>query len=54
MDFYKLREAVGTPLDYFEKRQKALATLTPEVIAAMSAKYLKPADLRIAIAGPAK
>jgi predicted Zn-dependent peptidase len=54
MDFYKLREAVGTPLDYFEKRQKALATLTPEVIAEMSAKYLKPADLRIAIAGPAK
>jgi predicted Zn-dependent peptidase len=54
MDFYKLRETVGTPLDYFEKRQEAIASLTPEVIAAMSAKYLKPSDLRIAIAGPAK
>jgi predicted Zn-dependent peptidase len=54
MEFHKLKLIVGTTDDYFARRQQVIATLTPEIIASISAKYLNPTTLRIAVAGPTK
>lgn len=51
MDCYELQLTVGTPPDYFEARQKALASISPEAICRVSEKYLDPDSLRISIAG---
>lgn len=51
MDYYELNLTVGTPADYFEARQKALATLDADVVCEMARKYLQPDALRISIAG---
>lgn len=48
---YAMRRTIGLPDDYFSLQQQAIATLTPDVIAATSARYLRPENLRIAIAG---
>lgn len=51
MDYYELQQTVGTPPGYFDARQDALADITPEIICAISQKYLDPDALRISIAG---
>ncbi|MDE6368920.1 MAG: insulinase family protein, partial [Muribaculaceae bacterium] len=51
MDYYELRRTVGIPNDYFEARQKTLASISPEIVCEMSARYLRPELLRISIAG---
>lgn len=48
---YMLRRTVALPDDYFARQQQAISELSPEVIADMAAKYLNPAELRIAVAG---
>ena len=42
---------VGLPEGYFNSKQRAIQSLTPEVIATMAARYLDPARARITIAG---
>ena len=51
MDYYELRRTVGIPDDYFYARQKTLASITPEIVCEMAARYLRPDLLRISIAG---
>lgn len=51
MDYYELRRTIGTPDDYFEARQKTLATISPEIVCEMASRYLRPDLLRISIAG---
>lgn len=48
---YVMRRTVGLPEDYFARQQQAIASLSPETIATVAARYLKPEDLRIAVAG---
>ncbi len=49
--YHANRLTIGTPADYFNAQQRAIAELTPELIARMSAQYLRPDELRTAIAG---
>ena len=42
---------VRTPDDYFQQQLKALELLSPEIIAEMAAKYLRPDKLRISVCG---
>lgn len=41
----------GLPDGYFEAKQQAIRSLTPDIIAEMASRYLRPELLRIAIAG---
>lgn len=41
----------GLPDGYFEAKQQAIRSLTPDIIAEMASRYLRPEFLRIAIAG---
>lgn len=50
--YRQLELVTGTPADYFEAQQRAIASLTPDTIAEMAALYLQPESLRTAIAGP--
>lgn len=50
--YRQLELVTGTPADYFEAQQRIIASLTPDTIADMAARYLRPENLRIAIAGP--
>lgn len=50
--YRQLELVTGTPRDYFEAQQRVISELTPELLAEMSARYLRPEELRIAIAGP--
>lgn len=43
---------LNMPSDYFLRQQQAIAALSPEIIAAMAARYLRPEALSIATAGP--
>lgn len=51
MDYYELQLTVGTPSDYFDARQRTLASISPDAILSVSQKYLDPESLRISIAG---
>ena len=41
----------GLPDGYFNDKQRAIASLSPDVISAMASQYLRPELVRIAIAG---
>ncbi len=51
MGYYANRLYVGTPDDYFERQQKAIETLSPDIISEMAARYLDPSRLTIVTAG---
>lgn len=51
IDHYEIERLVGTPSDYFERRQQTLASLSPELICEMARKYLDVDRLRISVAG---
>lgn len=51
MGYYATSLFAGIPDGYFEAQQRAIDTLTPDTIAEMAGKYLRPEDLRIAVAG---
>ena len=39
------------PEGYFENKLKAIATLTPDALAQTARKYMRPEEIRTAIAG---
>ena len=49
--FYRNMLLSNLPVDYFEAKQNAILTVTPEDISRIAAKYLRPEYLRIAVAG---
>lgn len=49
--YYSTARLVGTPPDYFDRQFKEIMAMTPESIADMADKYLKPELLRTAVAG---
>lgn len=51
MGYYATSLFAGIPDGYFEAQQRAIEALTPDTIAEMAEKYLRPDDLRIAVAG---
>lgn len=51
MDYYRTRELVGLPEDYFSEQLRLSRDIDAPVIMEMAAKYLKPSEMRIAIAG---
>ncbi len=51
-NYRQLETVTGTPTDYFEAQQRAIASLTPEIISEMASLYLRPEELRVSIAGP--
>jgi len=51
MGYYANRLYVGTPVDYFEKQQEAINSLSSDLIAEMADKYLKPEKLSVVVAG---
>lgn len=51
-DHYLTARIIGMPTGYFAEQEFVTATITPEQIAEVSARYLRPEMLRIAIAGP--
>ncbi|MDE6310675.1 MAG: insulinase family protein [Muribaculaceae bacterium] len=52
MAYRQLELVTGTPRDYFEAQERAIAAISPEIMANMAAKYLRPEQLRVSIAGP--
>ena len=50
-DYYATSIQSGLPEGYFNDKQQAIATLSPEIIAQMAQRYLRPEFMRIAIAG---
>ncbi len=50
-DYYATAIQSGLPEGYFNDKQKAIADLTPDVIATMASRYLRPEYMRIAVAG---
>lgn len=51
MDYYEMVRTVGIPYDYFDARQKTLASIDAEKVCDLSRRYLDPDQLRISIAG---
>lgn len=51
-NYRQLETVAGTSPDYFDEQQRAIASLSPEIISEMASLYLRPENLRIAIAGP--
>lgn len=51
MDYYRTRELVGLPEDYFSEQVRLSRDIDAATIMAMARKYLDPAQLRIAVAG---
>ncbi|MDE6270434.1 MAG: insulinase family protein [Muribaculaceae bacterium] len=51
-DQYITQMVVGLPEGYFENTERITASITAEEIAAVSARYLRPEQMRIVIAGP--
>ena len=49
--FYRNMLLSNLPVDYFEAKQNAILTVTPEDISRIAAKYLRPEYLRIAVVG---
>lgn len=49
---YSTALVVGIPDGYFNRQQQTVAAITPEDMASMARKYLRPDQMRIAIAGP--
>lgn len=49
--YHQLKVTTGIPEDYFEAQQRAITSLSPEIISTMAQKYLSPDCLRISIAG---
>lgn len=49
MEYYKTIEVVGIPPGYFSEQITTLENLMPETIMEMAARYLKPAEMRIAV-----
>ena len=54
MGYYANRLYVGTPADYFERQQEVIGRLSPDAIAEMAAKYLRPELLSVVVAGREK
>lgn len=54
MGYYATQRLVGTPPDYFDAQQRIIANLTPDLIAETATKYLQPALMRKALAGPVR
>ena len=50
-DYYATSIQSGLPGGYFNDKQQAIAALSPETIAEMAQRYLRPEFMRIAIAG---
>ena len=50
-DYYATSIQSGLPGGYFNNKQQAIAALSPETIAEMAQRYLRPEFMRIAIAG---
>lgn len=51
MDYYRTRELVGLPADYFSEQVRLSREIDAADIMAMARKYLDPSQLRIAVAG---
>lgn len=51
MDYYRTMQIVGLPQGYFESQVEMARTLNPEMIMRVAEKYLRPSQMRIAIAG---
>lgn len=51
MDFYSGMEMLGMPGDYFSRQVEVARNLSAEMIQKMAAKYLRPEEMRVAIAG---
>lgn len=50
-DYYRTKATVGLPDGYFERQVEVAKALSPELIMEMAGKYLRPTDMRIAVAG---
>lgn len=51
LDQYVISVTQGLPENYFNAKQTAIESLTPEIIREMTLKYLNPESIRISIAG---
>lgn len=51
MNYRQLEVTIGMPRNYFDEQQRVITSITPKIISEMAEKYLKPENLRIAIAG---
>lgn len=51
IDYHITAAVTGIPDGYFENKLKAIAGLSPEIIARVAAKYLDPQQIRTAVAG---
>lgn len=49
-DYYIQHQTLHTPDNYFGRQIEAITALTPDTIAAMAARYIRPADIYTAIA----
>lgn len=50
-DHYLTAHTIGLPPHYFEEQEKITAEITPEEIAEVSARYLRPEEMRTVIVG---
>lgn len=51
MDYYRTRELVGLPENYFSEQVRLSREIDAQTIMDMACKYLNPAQMRIAVAG---
>lgn len=51
VSFYRNMILSDIPADYFDAKQQAILTITPQDISRVAAQYLRPEFLRIAVAG---
>lgn len=51
MDYYRTRELVGLPADYFAKQVRFAREIDADTIMDMARRYLDPSQMRIAVAG---
>lgn len=51
-DFYQSLYVNGLTPAYFDNRLQAARSITPETIAAIARKYLRPEEMTVAVAGP--
>lgn len=49
IDYYRSKDAVGLPEDYFSNQVQWVRDLSPDIIMSMARKYFQPSQMRIAV-----